>query len=63
MAVSDVGDELTVASLKNVFPWIAELVDDDRVSEIMVVCHRAQGVLVFAERAGVMRGRAAPSSA
>ena len=61
---SDLGDggQLSLRSLHNIFPWITELVDDESVTEIMVVCSRLTGpddpaVLLFYEQAGALHQR------
>ena len=48
------GGELELKSLRNVFPAIGELIEDETVTEIMVVCGRRGQVLVFFERRGVL---------
>ncbi len=48
------GGELKLSSLRTVFPGIANLIEDETVTEIMVVCGRGGEVLVFFERAGVL---------
>ena len=48
------GGELELKSLRNVFPAIGELIEDETVTEIMVVCARRGQVLVFFERRGVL---------
>ncbi len=48
------GGELTLGSLRNVFPAIKDLIGDETVTEIMVVCARGGEVLVFFERRGVL---------
>ena len=48
------GGELKLSSLRKVFPPIKELIDDETVTEIMVVCARSGQVLVFFERRGVL---------
>ncbi|MCY4634348.1 MAG: ATPase, T2SS/T4P/T4SS family [Acidobacteria bacterium] len=48
------GGELTLTSLRNVFPAIKDLIGDETVTEIMVVCARGGEVLVFFERRGVL---------
>ena len=60
----DVGDghQLSLRSLHNIFPWITKLVDDETVTEIMVVCSRstsldAPPVLMFYEQAGALHQR------
>ncbi len=54
-------EQLSLRSLRVIFPWIAELVDDDSVTEIMVLCARpgAAGdqVLLFYEQAGELHQR------
>ena len=58
MAVAPVtgsgGTELKLSALRKVFPPIKELIDDEAVTEIMVVCGRVGQVLVFFERQGVL---------
>ena len=48
------GGELELKSLRNVFPAIGDLIDDETVTEIMVVCARGGQVLVFFEKRGVL---------
>ena len=48
------GGELELKSLRNVFPAIGDLIEDETVTEIMVVCGRRGQVLVFFERRGVL---------
>ena len=48
------GGELELKSLRNVFPAIGGLIEDETVTEIMVVCARGGEVLVFFERRGVL---------
>ena len=62
MSVSTVAAELTLDSLCAIFPWIAPLVEDDTVTEIMIVttARRGLGVMVFFEQKGrLFRVRAA----
>lgn len=48
------GGELTLKSLRNVFPAIGDLIEDETVTEVMVVCARGGEVLVFFEKRGVL---------
>ena len=48
------GGELKLSSLRTVFTPIRDLIDDETVTEIMVVCGRGGEVLVFFERGGVL---------
>ena len=45
--------ELSLGSLKSIFPVIGDLTDDETVTEIMVVCNRG-AVTVFFEKQGVL---------
>ncbi len=58
MAVAGVagagGGELKLTSLRNVFPAIGDLIEDETVTEIMVVSARTGEVLVFFEKRGVL---------
>ena len=53
------GGELELKSLRNVFPAIRDLIEDETVTEIMVVCARGGQVLVFFEKRGVLHEMAA----
>jgi pilus assembly protein CpaF len=53
------GGELTLTSLRNVFPAIRDLIADETVTEIMVVCAGGGEVLVFFEKRGVLHQMAA----
>ena len=54
MGIAGAGSgQLKLQSLKSIFPVIGDLVDDETVTEIMVVCGRG-GVLVFFEKRGVL---------
>ena len=44
MSVSTVAAELTLDSLCAIFPWIAPLVEDDTVTEIMIVTTARRGL-------------------
>ena len=52
----DDSQQLSLRSLRTIFPWISDLVDDDSITEIMILCRRpgrsGDAVLMFYEKAG-----------